>query len=162
MNNITINKTKKRPKKEKPKWWENKTLDRKTIRRMRYDYLTKCFPLDIDFIFKKEKEYSYRESLNGEDVKAALQFSGADVSNFINVLMPFISLRRPDDTGLSWIDVRTLMSYLSRNVKLMFSTIFGSKIELVPLLNRKIDVFDEFWVKIRVGTSSEPQNRCFQ
>ena len=101
MNNITINKTKKRPKKEKPKWWENKTLDRKTIRRMRYDYLTKCFPLDIDFIFKKEKEYSYRESLNGEDVKAALQFSGADVSNFINVLMPFISLRRPDDTGRS-------------------------------------------------------------
>ena len=30
------------------------------------------------------------------------------------------------------------------------------------LSNRKIDVFDDFWVKNRVGTSLEPQNRCFR
>ena len=54
------------------------------------------------------------------------------------------------------------MSHLFRTAKLMFSTIFGSKFELVPLSNRKIDVFDDSWVKIRVGTSFEPQNRFFR
>ena len=34
--------------------------------------------------------------------------------------------------------------YLFRTAKSMFLTIFGSKIELVPLSNRKIDVFDDF------------------
>ena len=51
-------------------------------------------------------------------------------------------------TVRSWIDVRTMMSYLSRTAKSMFLTIFGSKIELVTLLSRKIDVSEDFWVKI--------------
>ena len=38
-------------------------------------------------------------------------------------------------------------SYLFRIAKSMFSTILGSKIEFVPLSNRKIDVFDDFGVK---------------
>ena len=50
-------------------------------------------------------------------------------------------------TGRFWIDVRTIL---------------GSKIELVPLSIRKIDVFDDFWVKHRVGTFFEPENRCFR
>ena len=45
-------------------------------------------------------------------------------------------------TGRSWIDVRND--------------------DVVPLSNRKIDVFDDFWVENRVGTSFEPQNRCFR
>ena len=53
-------------------------------------------------------------------------------------------------------------TYLFRTAKSMFSTIFGSKIEYVPLSNRKIDVLDDFWVKNRVRTSFEPQNRCFR
>ena len=43
-----------------------------------------------------------------------------------------------------------------KSSKSMFLTIFGSKIELVPLSNRKIDVFDDFRVKNRVRTSFEP------
>ena len=46
--------------------------------------------------------------------------------------------------------------------KSMFSRMFGSKIELIPLSNRKIDVFKDFGVTNRVGTSFEPQNRCFR
>ena len=54
------------------------------------------------------------------------------------------------------------MWYLFRTEKSMFLTIFRSKIEYVPLSNRKIDVFEDFWVKNRVRTSFEPQNRCFR
>ena len=52
--------------------------------------------------------------------------------------------------------------YLFRTAKSMFSNIFGSKIELVPLSNRKIDVSDEFRVKNRLRSSFEPQNRDFR
>ena len=46
--------------------------------------------------------------------------------------------------------------YLFRTAKLMFSTTFGSKIELVPLSNRKIDVFEEFRVKNRLSIENPP------
>ena len=56
----------------------------------------------------------------------------------------------------------TMKSHLSRTAKLLFSTICRSKIELVPLSSRKIDIFDNFLVKNRASNSSEPQNRFFQ
>ena len=34
--------------------------------------------------------------------------------------------------------------------------------DVVHVSNLKIDVFDDFWVKNRVGTSFEPENRCFR
>ena len=94
--------------------------------------------------FLRNRKFAGKVKIEGEGHLGEIIEGFLRDENFEN------NLENNNDTGRSWIDVRIMSWYLFRTAKSMFSTIFGSKIELLPLSNRKIDVFDHFLVKNRV------------